>query len=236
MSPPPKPIIPWGLEESGFDGPFDEPWEPHDISWFQRATIAAQLLEVGQLESILAEAQNAHDRSWIEAITGTINSVKAYKKMVDEPRKRQRLAEMDHELALKDKEIELKRIELQLEQARLERQDRERERDREHELTLYRVRSELKRMELTTTQPFELQKNLSALILAAWEKQERDPTARATFGNLQEIINHASRAVSQLTLDRDAEGQPLDDATRQQAHTEALELVMRVADRLISRL
>lgn len=138
-------------------------------------------------------------------------------------------AQRDHELALKDKELELERL-------RAERQDAERNRDREHELTLQRVRSELKRMELSTTQPFELQKNLSALILAAWEKQERDPTAQATFGNLNEIINQASTAVTRLTMDQDPEGHQLDDDSRRQKTAEALELVMRVADRLINRL
>ncbi len=103
-------------------------------------------------------------------------------------------------------------------------------------ITLERVKAELERMNLGVTQPFELQKQLSSMILAAWEKQERDPSAKATFGNLEEIITRASTATTNLTRDLDADGNPLDDETRKRAAAEALDLVMKLADRLISRL
>ncbi len=142
----------------------------------------------------------------------------------------------EHELAIKDKEIEIKRLELEIELAKIQQASQQRQEERNHELQVERTRAELDRMKLGMTQPFELQRQLSSLILAAWEKQERDPSAKATFGNLEEIITRASTATTNLTRDLDADGNPLDNETRKRAAAEALELVMKLADRLISRL
>ncbi len=140
------------------------------------------------------------------------------------------------ELEMKDKDIELERIRQETERIKAWGDYDNKNKEREHQVRLEQVRADLDRARLGVTQPFELQKNLSVLTLAAWEKQERDPTFKATFANLQELISQSSSAVSNLMRDLDADGNPLDEETRVNAAAEALALVMKVLDRLINRL
>lgn len=147
----------------------------------------------------------------------------------------QRNHDRQHELALKDKEIELRRLELELKKTEIELEAQRAEQQRGHELNLTRLKGEVEQMRLKTVQPVELQKTLAAITLAAWEKQEHDPTYRATYAKAREILAEAQTSVSRLVADRDVDGHELTPETRAKAEEEALTWVLRVVERLMTR-
>ena len=108
----------------------------------------------------------------------------------------------------------------------------------EHDLAMEakQIMAEIDRDRVRLQQPVELQKTLTTLILAAWEKQERDPSFRATFASLRDLMQEASSTVWTVVSDTDPEGRPLDDEARKHAIEEAVAIVMRLVSRLVDRL
>jgi hypothetical protein len=201
--PPPTFILPEHLldENNALDS---RRLDAQDRSWIERGMLATKLLDTKALKDILNEIRNCVDDLdaihignyldrndqiyWVEALTATIKNVKAYREMVDEPRKRQRLAELQHELDLKDKEIEIRRLELEVEQARLERQDRERQAEREHDLRKRRMDS--------------VDATLRAVILAQAEFRD-NPLAGELVGRFRGIYHTLDKMGYQVDLDED---------------------------------